>query len=116
MGVQSRQPALVGDLVELSPLSPEHSAALLSAAADGELWNLKATVVPGPGAIDDYIANALAGRQAGTVMPYAIILRATGLICGSTRFWKIDRANRKLEIGHTWLGSSVQRSGVQYRG
>ncbi len=112
MGVQSRQPALVGDLVELSPLQPEHSAALLSAAADGELWNLKATVVPGPGAIDDYIANALAGRQAGTVMPYAIILRATGLICGSTRFWKIDRANRKLEIGHTWLGSSVQRSGV----
>ncbi|TPL76603.1 GNAT family N-acetyltransferase [Mesorhizobium sp. B2-3-13] len=112
MGVQSRQPALVGDLVELSPLQPEHSVALLSAAADGELWNLKATVVPGPGAIDDYIANALAGRQAGTVMPYAIILRATGLICGSTRFWKIDRANRKLEIGHTWLGSSVQRSGV----
>ncbi|TPJ41780.1 GNAT family N-acetyltransferase [Mesorhizobium sp. B2-5-13] len=112
MGAQSRQPALVGDLVELSPLQPEHSVALLSAAADGELWNLKATVVPGPGAIDDYIANALAGRQAGTVMPYVIILRATGLICGSTRFWKIDRANRKLEIGHTWLGSSVQRSGV----
>ncbi|WP_245512023.1 MULTISPECIES: GNAT family protein [unclassified Mesorhizobium] len=103
---------MVGDIVELSPLQPEHSAALLSAAADGELWNLKATVVPGPDAIDDYIANALAGRQAGTVMPYAIVLRATGLICGSTRFWKIDRANRKLEIGHTWLGSSVQRSGV----
>lgn len=103
---------MVGHIVELRPLQPEHSAALLSAAADGELWNLKATVVPGPGTIDDYIANALAGRQAGTVMPYAIALRATGLICGSTRFWKIDSANRKLEIGHTWLGSSVQRSGV----
>ncbi|MBZ9997171.1 GNAT family N-acetyltransferase [Mesorhizobium sp. BH1-1-4] len=112
MEVQSRQAALVGHIVELRPLQPEHSAALLSAAADGELWNLKATVVPGPGTIDDYIANALAGRQAGTVMPYAIALRATGLICGSTRFWKIDSANRKLEIGHTWLGSSVQRSGV----
>ncbi|UVK53623.1 GNAT family N-acetyltransferase [Mesorhizobium sp. AR02] len=112
MDVQSRQPALVGEIVELKPLQPEHSQGLLRAAADGELWNLKATVVPGPATIDGYIASALAGRQAGTVMPYAIVLHSTGAICGSTRFWKIDRANRKLEIGHTWLGSSVQRSGV----
>lgn len=112
MDVQSRQPALVGEIVELKPLQPEHSQGLLRAAAEGELWNLKATVVPGPATIDGYIASALAGRQAGTVMPYAIVLRSTGAICGSTRFWKIDRANRKLEIGHTWLGSSVQRSGV----
>ncbi|MFD1987933.1 GNAT family N-acetyltransferase [Mesorhizobium newzealandense] len=109
---QSMQPSLVGKIVELTPLEQDHSSALLSAAADGELWNLKATVVPGPGSIDGYIANALAGRQAGTVMPYAIVMRSTGLICGSTRFWKIDRTNRTLEIGHTWLSSSAQRSGI----
>ncbi|RUW58847.1 N-acetyltransferase [Mesorhizobium sp. M7A.F.Ca.US.008.03.1.1] len=112
MDVQSRQPTLVGKTVELTPLQRDHSSALLSAAADGALWNLKSTVVPGPDTIDGYVANALAGRQAGTVMPYAIVMRSTGLICGSTRFWKIDHANRKLEIGHSWLGSSVQRSGV----
>ncbi|MFC3322412.1 GNAT family N-acetyltransferase [Mesorhizobium cantuariense] len=112
MDVQSMQPALVGEIVELTPLQQEHSSGLLGAAADGELWNLKATVVPGPGTIDGYIASALAGRQAGSVMPYAIVTRSTGLICGSTRFWKIDRTNRKLEIGHTWLSSSAQRSGV----
>ncbi|MFB9985132.1 GNAT family N-acetyltransferase [Mesorhizobium kowhaii] len=109
---QSIQPTLVGKTVELTPLQQGHSSGLLSAAADGELWNLKATVVPGPGTIDGYIANALAGRQAGTVMPYAIVMRSTGLLCGSTRFWKIDRTNRKLEIGHSWLSSSAQRSGV----
>jgi len=26
--------------------------------------------------------------------------------------WKIDRTNRKMEIGHTWLSASVQRSSV----
>lgn len=109
---QPRQPTLVGTVVELKPLQQEHSSVLLRAAADGELWNLKATVVPGPDTIDEYIAKALAGRQAGTIMPYAIVMRSTGLICGSTRFWKIDRTNRKLEIGHSWLSSSVQRSGV----
>ncbi|WP_214474113.1 GNAT family protein [Mesorhizobium sp. dw_380] len=112
MDVQSGQCALIGEIIELTPLQPEHSRGLLSAAADGELWNLKTMVVPRLDTVDGYIASALAGRHAGTVMPYAIVLRSTGAICGSTRFWKIDRTNRKLEIGHTWLSGSVQRSGV----
>jgi RimJ/RimL family protein N-acetyltransferase len=33
-------------------------------------------------------------------------------VLGTTRYWKMDAANRKLEIGHTWLAHSVQRSGV----
>jgi RimJ/RimL family protein N-acetyltransferase len=52
-------------------------------------------------------------------MPFVIVRRdaddtdaSAGRIVGSTRFWKIDRANRKLEIGHTWLSASAQRSAV----
>lgn len=45
-------------------------------------------------------------------MPFVIMQRELGRIVGSTRFWKIDRENRKLEIGHTWLSASVQRTGV----
>ena len=103
---------LTGDSVALVPLQTEHAATLVQAAEDGELWNMKVTVVPGPTTVDAYIATALAGRQAGTVMPFAIVRRDTGQIVGSTRFWKIDRKNRKLEIGHTWLSQSVQRSGL----
>jgi len=106
------QPTLVGKTVELRPLRQEDAPALLDAAADGALWNLKVTVVPGPGTVDAYLATALEGRRAGTVMPFAIVRRDDGRLVGSTRFWKIDRANRKLEIGHTWLSESVQRSGV----
>jgi N-acetyltransferase len=104
--------ALTGNAVELQPLQPEHAPRLLQAAADGELWNLTFTVVPGPDTVDQYIDKAVAGRQAGTVMPFAIIQRETGKVVGSTRFWKIDHANRKLEIGHTWLSQSVQQSGI----
>ncbi|NML97273.1 GNAT family N-acetyltransferase [Paraburkholderia sp. RP-4-7] len=106
------QPTLVGQAVELRPLQQEHAQALLDAAADGQLWKMKLTVVPGPETIGGYIATALDGRTAGTVMPFVIVSRDTGAIVGSTRFWKIDRVNRKLEIGHTWLGESVQRSAV----
>jgi RimJ/RimL family protein N-acetyltransferase len=103
---------LTGDAVMLMPLQAEHAAQLVQAAEDGELWNMKVTVVPGPATVEAYIATALAGRQAGSVIPFAIVHRDTGQIVGSTRFWKIDRKNRKLEIGHTWLSQSVQRSGL----
>ncbi len=106
------QPVLVGKTVELQPLQREHASALLDAAADGQLWNMKLTVVPGPETIQGYITTALEGQRAGPVMPFVIVRRNTGSIVGSTRFWKIDRANRKMEIGHTWLSASVQRSGV----
>jgi N-acetyltransferase len=108
----SMQPTLAGRIIELQPLQQSHAAALLDAAADGQLWNMKLSVIPGPGSVDKYIATALAGREAGTVMPFAIVQRDRGRVVGSTRFWKIDRANRKMEIGHTWLSESVQRSGV----
>ena len=106
------QPTLTGLLVELRPLQAHHAPALLQAAADGQLWNMTLTVVPGPDTMARYIATALEGARACTVMPFVIVHRATGTIVGSTRFWKIDMVNRKLEIGHTWLAASMQRTGV----
>jgi RimJ/RimL family protein N-acetyltransferase len=106
------QPTLTGPTIELRPLQLSHQEALVDAASDGELWTMKVTVVPGPETAGQYIATALAGQQAGTVMPFVIVKRETGQVVGSTRFWKIDRVNRKLEIGHSWLSASVQRSGV----
>ena len=106
------QPHLRGRLVSLHPLQQEHEADLLDAASDGELWNMTVSIIPGPETVAAYIESAIAGRDAGTVMPFVIVQTGTGRILGSTRFWKIDPANRKLEIGHTWLRKSVQRSGV----
>ncbi|WP_321889794.1 GNAT family N-acetyltransferase [Paraburkholderia bannensis] len=105
-------PTLTGTTVELRALRETDAPALIEAAADGELWNLKVTVVPGPATVAAYIARALEGERAGTVMPFVIVARATGRVVGSTRFWKMDRANRKLEIGHTWLAASAQRSSI----
>lgn len=45
-------------------------------------------------------------------MPFAITRRDTGKVVGTTRLWKIDRSNRTLEIGNTWLGQSAQRTSV----
>jgi RimJ/RimL family protein N-acetyltransferase len=106
------QPSLTGPRILLRPLLASDAAALVAAAADGELWNLPFTVVPSAETVDAYIGHALAGQAAGTVMPFATVLRETGQVIGSTRFWKIDRVHRKLEIGSTWISASWQKSFV----
>jgi N-acetyltransferase len=102
--------SLSGPRVTLQPLSRDHREQLLQAASDGELWNLKLTAVPSAETIDEYITEALAGRSNGTVIAYVTMVGNE--IIGSTRFWKIDRKNRQMEIGHTWLAASRQRSFV----
>ena len=87
--------ALTGLRITLRPPALTDAAALVAAASDGELWNSPHTVVPSAATVDDYIREALEGCAQGTV------LRASGAVIGATRFWKIDRQNRKLEIGGT---------------
>jgi len=106
------QTTLRGQRILLRPLQYSDAAALLDAAADGELWNLTVTVVPSASTIDSYLKKALDGREAGTVMPFVIVLKDTGEVIGSTRFWKIDRLNRKLEIGSSWIAARWQKSFV----
>ncbi|MHB2241612.1 MULTISPECIES: GNAT family N-acetyltransferase [Pseudomonas] len=106
------QTTLRGQRILLRPLQYSDAAALLDAAADGELWNLTVTVVPSASTIDSYLKKALDGREAGTVMPFVIVLKDTGEVIGSTRFWKIDRVNRKLEIGSSWIAARWQKSFV----
>lgn len=101
---------LLGPRIRLCPLGADDAGALVAAASDGHLWDLPFTVVPSADTVDGYIAAALAGRDAGTVMPFVTEDVATGKVIGSTRFWKIDTKNRKLEIGSTWLSASWQRS------
>ncbi|WP_338526746.1 GNAT family protein [Pseudomonas batumici] len=104
--------SLEGDRLLLRPLQAADADALVEAARDGELWNLPFTVVPGPTTVESYLRTALTGREAGTVMPFAIVIKATGEVIGSTRFWKIDRQYRKLEIGSTWIATRWQKSFV----
>ncbi|WP_027611514.1 GNAT family N-acetyltransferase [Pseudomonas sp. URIL14HWK12:I6] len=103
---------LQGPRILLRPLQYTDADALLQAAADGELWNLTVTVVPSASTIDSYLKKALDGRDAGTVMPFVIVLKDSGEVIGSTRFWKIDPLNRKLEIGSSWISARWQKSFV----
>jgi RimJ/RimL family protein N-acetyltransferase len=101
---------LKGRHVTLEPLTLGHQEALAAAAADGELWNLWYTSVPAPGREREYIETALAMRENLGALPFAVRDAVSGEIVGSTRYFNVEAAHRRLEIGHTWYAKHVQRT------
>ncbi len=103
---------LEGRRVRLEPLLSRHRDALVAAAADGELWNSKVTIVPSAATVDAYLDEVVAAQAAGHQLPFAIRDRTHDRIVGSTRYRAIDLAHRRLEIGSTWLARSAQRTAI----
>jgi RimJ/RimL family protein N-acetyltransferase len=102
---------LQGQHVHLEPLALEHVPALQKAVADGELWRLWYTSVPPQDGMQVYVEKALALREIGNAMPWAV-RAANGDIVGSTRYGNVDADNRRVEIGWTWYAKRVQRTGL----
>ena len=100
------------DPIRLVPLGLEHEAGLAAAAADGELWKIRVTSVPEPGATRAYIEAALQMQVQGTRLPFAVLDSGTGQVIGSTSYHDIVPAVDRLEIGYTWYAASRQRSAV----
>lgn len=103
---------LEGHGIRLEPLTLEHEADLSTAAADGELWNLWFTSVPKPEETKTYISNALAGYQAGHMLPWVVRELTTGKIIGSTRYHDVIANIDRVEIGYTWYSKSWHKSHV----
>ncbi len=106
-------PTLAGRSVRLETLRAEHADALRKAAADGELWTLRYTSVPGPqpGEAEAYIATALAQRDAGIAWPF-VVLDADDVVVGSTRYYDVDRSVPRVKIGYTWYATRAQRTAL----
>ena len=104
--------SLRGYKVALVPLLVTHADALVAAAEDGELWASGLTDIPRRDTVHAYIDAALAGQRAGMIEPFVTTLCETGRVIGTTRFRQIDIANRKREIGFTWISRPWQGSFV----
>ncbi len=102
------QIVLEGKFVRLEPLSIAHSVDLATAAADGSLSALWYTAVPTPGKIGAEIERRLGLQDKGSMLPFAVV--KAGKAVGMTTYMNIDAAIKRVEIGSTWYGKSVQRT------
>jgi RimJ/RimL family protein N-acetyltransferase/GNAT superfamily N-acetyltransferase len=113
---------LVGKVVRLEPVQHQHAAALLAASTSGaELYRW--TGVPQDEAqVRAYVETAVAARDGGTALPFAVVRTADDTVIGSTRFfdfgywaWPDGRARTgpdTCEIGNTWLSPAAIRTGA----
>jgi RimJ/RimL family protein N-acetyltransferase len=116
---------LQGQHVRLEPLEHRHIDGLVAAAGDDAQLYQWSPVPRGHAAAASYIDTALAWRDAGTAVPFAIVRNADGAVLGSTRFWNLERwawpqghpshgrgIPDACEIGYTWLTRSALRTGA----
>jgi N-acetyltransferase len=103
---------LTGQLVSLEPLQLEHVPALCEVGLDAELWKWTLGVITDEAAMEKYVRSALDDEKAGVAIPFVTREQDSHRIVGSTRFGNIDRANRKVEIGWTWVAPGWQRTSV----
>jgi N-acetyltransferase len=113
---------LTGELIRLEPLGYQHVAGLVAASAGGgELYRWSAVPQDEPAA-RRYTEIAVAAREAGTAVPFAVVRMADDAVIGSTRLWDLqywawpDGRLRigpdTCEIGHTWLAPDAIRTGA----
>ena len=103
---------LKGKHVRLEPLSLTHLDALCEVGLDPALWRWTTTVIQSREEMQRYVETALNWQAEQKALPFATILNQTNRVVGSTRFANIDRENRHVEIGWTWVGVPWQRTPV----
>jgi RimJ/RimL family protein N-acetyltransferase len=102
-----------GTTVELVPLMLEHVSDFLRYSSDPTLWTWWLRQPPVDAAtMRSEVETALAQQRSGQRLPFSIFHLAGKEHIGSTSFWDIDRVNRSVEIGSTWLASPFHKSGI----
>jgi len=101
---------LEGQHIRLEPLQKNHLAGLAAVGLDPELWRWIPTPVRTIDEMAGYIETALREKEQGASLPFALVERQTGRPIGSTRYGNIERINRRVEIGWTWVTREWQRT------
>ena len=114
---------LQGKYIQLELLEHRHIDGLVAAAGgDPSLYQWSPVPQERSEAVE-YVETALAWREAGSAVPFAIVRAEDGVVIGSTRFFNLERwawppghpshgrgVPDACEIGYTWLAHSAIRT------
>ncbi|HEY6294542.1 MAG TPA: GNAT family N-acetyltransferase [Streptosporangiaceae bacterium] len=116
---------LVGKVVRLEPLEHRHAPGLVAASADGAELYRWSPVPQDEARARQYVETAVAARDSGNAVPFAVVRTEDDVVIGSTRFFDLeywpwpagaDGAHGggpdTCEIGYTWLSPKAVRTGA----
>jgi RimJ/RimL family protein N-acetyltransferase len=98
---------LEGKQVRLEPLHPDHAEGLLKAGAAPEIWPWMSATLMSAAAVAAFIEIAMRAAAHGQEYAFAVVLKESGRVVGSTRYMDVQAASRGAEIGWTWYAPDV---------
>ena len=107
-----RPVTLTGKHAQLVPLQREHLPRATQIGVGFDIFRWYPNPILTPQDMAAYFDAAFAAQAAGSALPFSTLDRATGQLVGGSRYMNIDRPNRHVEIGSTWIGKDWQRTAV----
>jgi N-acetyltransferase len=105
---------LEGTVVRLEPIRRDHASDFWSIAKDA-LDDIFEWIPYRMKAREDFerlVEKAFDEQKRGESVVFATVERGSARVIGSTRYMNIDRINRRVEIGSTWIAPPWQRTAV----
>jgi N-acetyltransferase len=105
---------LEGSVVRLEPIRDEHAELFWDVAKDDleDIFRWIPYSMRTPEDFQRLIEKAFVEQERGESVVFATVERRSRRVIGSTRFMNIDRVNRRVEIGSTWIAPAWQRTSV----
>jgi RimJ/RimL family protein N-acetyltransferase len=100
---------LEGKHVRLEPMRLEHYERLAEIGLGQDIFRYFPITIDTKEQMLAYVQHSIAATDSGSMLVWLTVSREVGAV-GATSYLNIDRHNRKLEIGGTWIAPQWQRT------
>lgn len=104
--------SLQNSRAKLLSLEQHHYRDLLPLSRQVDLYKYGPSDISTPKKLRNYLDEAILLKEAGHALPFIIFDKKHNAFAGCTRFGHIDKKNKVVHIGWTWLGEDFRGSGL----
>ncbi|MEU9035258.1 GNAT family N-acetyltransferase [Streptomyces sp. NPDC048352] len=105
---------LENDRVRLTPITEADREGVRAVAMDPDIWRYFVAAVATDADFEAFFDAGLADHAAGRRAVWTITDKDSGRIAGSMSFGNMAEADRRLEVGWSWLGRDFRGRGVNH--
>jgi len=104
--------SLSDEKVLLAPLTESLIEQMLPLSGDRDIWRWYTADLSEPADLKAWMTNRLRETERGEKMSYAVVIKSTNEVIGSSSFGHIEWKEKCIEIGWTWLGKKYLGTGL----
>lgn len=102
------------DKVLLRPIQHLDIASFTPITKDASLWKYFTFLLDDDTELQRWVELAIKEKEEGKRIPFTIIEKTSGIVCGSTSLGSISYYDQRIEIGWSWLGKQFQGTGINF--